>query len=62
MTPFDCFVLGYALSHINSTWDIDIGWSHIGDEGLEMMVAGMSYKETTLPTSLKSISLDLRLL
>ena len=60
MTPFDCFVLGYALSHINSTWDINIGWSHIGDEGLEMMVAGMSYKETTLPPSLKSISLDLR--
>ena len=59
MTPFDCFVLGYALSHINSTWDIDIGGSLIGDEGLEMMVAGMNYKETTLPTSLKSISLEL---
>ena len=59
MTPFDCFVLGYALSHINSTWDIDIEGSLIGDEALEMMVAGMSYKETTLPTSLKSISLDL---
>ena len=59
MTPFDCFVLGYALSHINSTWDINIRLSHIGDEGLEMMVAGMSYKETTLPPSLKSISLNL---
>ena len=59
MTPFDWFVLGYALSHINSTWNIHIGGSHIGDEGLEMMVAGMNYKETTLPPSLKSISLDL---
>ena len=59
MTPFDGFVLGYALSHINSTWDINIQQSDIGDEGLEMMVAGMSYKETTLPTSLKSISLNL---
>ena len=33
--------------------------SHIGDEGLEMMVAGMKYKEATLPPSLKSISLIL---
>ena len=33
--------------------------SDIGDEGLEMMVAGMNYKETTLPPSLKSISLNL---
>ena len=61
MTPFDFFVLGYALSHINSTWDINIQQSHIGDEGLEMMVAGMNYKESTLPPSLKSISLDLGL-
>ena len=59
MTPFDCFVLGYALSHINSRWIINMRGSLIGDEGLEMMVAGMSYKETTLPPSLKSISLIL---
>ena len=59
MTPFDCFVLGYALSHINSRWDIDILGSLIGDEGLEMMVAGMSYKELNLPPSIKSISLIL---
>ena len=59
MTPFDWFVLGYALSHINSTWNINIVGSLIGDEGLEMMVAGMSYKEATLPPSLKSISLNL---
>ena len=59
MTPFDCFVLGHALSHINSRWDINMRGSLIGDEGLEMMVAGMNYKETTLPPSLKSISLNL---
>ena len=59
MTPFDFFVLGYALSHINSRWYIDIQRSHIGDEALEMMVAGMNYKEATLPPSLKSISLML---
>ena len=59
MTHFDAFVLGYALSHINSTWYISIRGAHIGDEGLEMMVAGMNYKEATLPTSLKSISLNL---
>ena len=61
MTPFDCFVLGYALSHINSRWYINMWGSHIGDEGLEMMVAGMNYKEATLPPSLKSISLNLAL-
>ena len=59
MTPFDSFVLGYALSHINSRWIINMRGSLIGDEGLEMMVAGMNYKEATLPTSLKSISLNL---
>ena len=59
MTPFDWFVLGYALSHINSRWYINMWGSHIGDEGLEMMVAGMNYKEATLPPSLKSISLNL---
>ena len=59
MTPFDGFVLGYALSHINSRLNINIEGSYIGDEGLEMMVAGMNYKEDTLPPSLKSITLDL---
>ena len=59
MNPFDYFVLGFALSHINSTWYIDIGPSHIGDEDLEMLVAGMNYKESTLPPSLESISLNL---
>ena len=59
MTPFDCFVLGFALSHINSRWDINIEGSLIGDEGLEMMVAGINYKVVTLPPSLKSISLNL---
>ena len=61
MNLFDCFVLGFALSHINSTWYINIVESHIGDKGLEMMVAGMNYKEPTLPPSLKSISLNLGL-
>ena len=59
MNPFNCFVLGFALSHINSTWDIDILGSPIGDEGLEMMVAGMNYKVDNLPPSLKSVSLIL---
>ena len=61
MNPFDYFVLGFALSHINSTWNIDIGRLPIGDEGLEMLVAGMNYKEATLSPSLQSVSLNLEM-
>ena len=59
MNPFDCFVLGFALSHINTVWNINLWGSRIGDEGLEMLVAGMNYKEATLPPSLKSVGLNL---
>ena len=59
MNHFDYFVLGFALSHINCTWNINLWGSRIGDEGLEMLVAGMNYKEATLPPSLKSVGLNL---
>ena len=40
-TPFDCFVLGYCVSHSNRTWNIDIE-----NEGMEMFVRGVMEKET----------------
>ena len=40
VTPFDCFVLGYCVSHSNCTWKIDLGHCHIGVEGVEMLVRG----------------------
>ena len=51
--PFDCFVLGYCVSHSNCTWTIDLGHQyrdcsdcHIGDEGVEMLVQGAMEEET----------------
>ena len=42
--PFDCFVLGYCVSHSNCTWKIDLKYGidgcHIGDDGVEMLVRG----------------------
>ena len=40
-TPFDCFVLGYCVSHSNCTWKINlVNCDSIGDEGVEMLVRG----------------------
>ena len=44
MTPFDCFVLGYCVSHSNCTWKIAL--HDIGDEGVEMLVRGAVEEET----------------
>jgi len=38
VTPFDCFVLGYCVSHSNCTWRIDLYGCYIEDEGVEMLV------------------------
>ena len=59
MSPFDYFVLGFALSHNNCAWNIHLSGSPIGDEGLEMMVAGMHYREATFPSSRKSVCLNM---
>ena len=37
VTPFDCFVLGYCVSHSNCTWKISCSMT---DEGVEMLVRG----------------------
>ena len=40
VTPFDCFVLGYCVSHSNCTWRVDLQDCYIGDEGVEILVRG----------------------
>ena len=43
VTPFDCFVLGYCVSHSNCTWKISCG---IDYEGVELLVRGAVEEET----------------
>ena len=59
LTPFDCFVVGFAVSHINCEWKINLWTSAIGDDGLEMLAAGMNYSEATFPPSVRSVNLIL---
>ena len=46
VTPFDCFVLGYCVSHSNCIWKIDLRLCYIGDEEVEMLVRGAVEEET----------------
>ena len=41
VTPFDCFVLGYCVSHSNCTWKINLPDCNMGDEGVRMLVQGV---------------------
>ena len=61
MTPFDCFVLGYALSHITFTghWEIEISWSHVDDECVEMLVGGVNFMSSTVLKCVKITKLVL---
>ena len=38
ITPFDCFVLGYCVSHSNCTWKIDLRHHHVETERVELLV------------------------
>ena len=58
VTPFDCFVLGYCVSHSNCTWKIDLGFCHIGDEGVEMLVRGAVEEETNCTGRIVGIVLE----
>ena len=40
VTSFDCFVLGYCVSHSNCPWEVNLGLCGIGDEGVTMLVRG----------------------
>ena len=59
VTPFDCFVLGYCISHSNCIWTFDF-WSkegHIGDEGVEMLIRGAVEEETHCTGGISRIGL-----
>ena len=40
LSAFNCFVLGYCVSHSDCPWKIDLEDCGIGDEGVEMFVRG----------------------
>ena len=40
VTSFDCFVLGYCVSHSNCSWEVNLGVCGFGDEGVAMLVRG----------------------
>ena len=46
VTSFDCFVLGYCVSHSNCPWEIDLSSCGIGDEEVEMFIRGAVEGET----------------
>ena len=57
VTPFDCFVLGYCVSHGNCTWKVILEVCDIGDEGVEMLVRGAVEEETHCTGGISEISL-----
>ena len=57
VTPFDCFVLGYCVSHSNCTWKINLG-HNIGDEGVERLMQGAVEEETHCTRGISEMKLD----
>ena len=58
VTPFDCFVLGYCVSHSNCTWMINLPDCNIRDEGVEMLVRGAVEAETHCTGGISEIDLS----
>ena len=56
MTPFDCFVIGYCVSHSNCTWRIKL--SNIEDEGVEMIARGAVEEKTNCKGGFSEIDLN----
>ena len=59
VTPFDCFVLGYCVSHSNCKRSIDLHYYYIGDEGVEMLVRGAVEEETHCTGGISEICLSI---
>ena len=59
VTPFDCFVLGYCVSHSNCTWKIKLADCHIGDAEMEMLVRGVVEEETHCTGGISVIDLSM---
>ena len=57
VTHFECFVLGYCVSHSNCTWKIGLEFCHIGDEGMEMLVRGAVEEEAQCTGGISEINL-----
>ena len=57
VTPADCFVLGYCVSHSNCTWKIDLHCCGIGDEEVEMLMLGI-VEETNCTVGISMIKLE----
>ena len=57
VTPFDCFVLGYSVSHSNCTWKIVLNGFNVGDEGVEMLLRGAVEEETHCTGGISEIKL-----
>ena len=58
VTPFDCFVLGYCVAHINCSWRIKLADGFIGDEEIEMLVQGAMDEETHCTGGFSKINLS----
>ena len=57
VSPFDCFVLGYCVSHSNCTWNIALIHRNIGDEGVEMLMRGTVEEESHCTGDISEIDL-----
>ena len=58
ITPFDCFVLGYCVSHSNRTWKIHLEQCSIGDKEVEMLVRGAVEKKVQCTGGITEINLS----
>ena len=56
MTPFDCFVIGYCVSHSNCTWRIKL--SIIEDEGVKMIARGAVEKKSNCKGGFSEMDLN----
>ena len=56
VTQFDCFVLGYCVSHSSCTWRINLDFCYIGDE--RMLVRGALEEETHCRGGISEINLS----
>ena len=58
VTPSDCFVLGYCVSHSNYAWKIDLERCGIGDDEVEMLVQGTLEEEINCTGGISEINLE----
>ena len=62
VTFFNCFALGYCVSHSNCTWNIDIGSCviayRIGDEEVELLVQGTMEEKTNCTGGISEINMS----